>query len=141
LSEHAPETGHAPEEDWVAVVTAVRARMRELKVSTACLARESGLSEGTVRYLGQSLSGHNKSTLVALSAALRWRWDYLTNVLNGEPEKNVHVRRRTEDDIQRLLREEFAPVKEQLAALARTVERVDARLTLEQARARKETGR
>jgi hypothetical protein len=112
--------------------------MRELKVSTAYLARESGLSEGTVRYLGQSLNGHNKSTLVALSAVLRWRWDHLTNVLNGEPEKNVHIKRRTEDDIQRLMREEFAPVKEDLAALARTVEAVSTRLDREYARVRQE---
>jgi hypothetical protein len=127
-------TETAPDEDWAAVVTAIRARMRELKVSTAYLARESGLSETTVRYLGQSLNGHNRSTLVALSAVLRWRWDHLTNVLNGEPEKNVHIKRRTEDDIQRLMREEFAPVKEDLAALARTVEAVSTRLDREYAR-------
>lgn len=73
--------------------------MRELEMSTAHLARESGLSETTVRYIGQSLSGHNKSTLVALSGVLRWRYDYLVNVLHGEPEKNVHIKRRSEDDI------------------------------------------
>ena len=117
-----------PEEDWDAVVVAIRARMRELRFSTAHLARESGLSETTVRYLGKSLSGHNRSTLVAISAVLRWRYDHLVNILHGEPEKNVHIRRRTEDDIQRLLREEFTPVKQQLASLAETVEKVDIRL-------------
>ena len=57
-----------PAEDWAAVVDAIRKRMRELKMSTAHLARESGLSETTVRYIGQSLSGHNRSTLVAMVA-------------------------------------------------------------------------
>jgi hypothetical protein len=85
--------------------------MRELGYSTARLARESGLSETTVRYLGKSLSGHNRSTLVALSAVLLWRYDHLVNILHGEPEKNVHIKRRTEDEIQRLLRDEFTPVK------------------------------
>jgi hypothetical protein len=76
-----------PVEDWVAVVDAVRKRMRELKMSTAHLARESGLSETTVRYIGQSLSGHNRSTLVAMAAVLLWRYDYLVNILHGEPER------------------------------------------------------
>jgi hypothetical protein len=96
-------------EDWAAVTGAIRRRMRELKLSTARLARESGLSETSVRYLGKPLSGHNRSTLVVLSAVLRWRYDHLVNILHGEPEKNVHIKRRTEDDIQRLMRDEFAP--------------------------------
>jgi len=118
-----PET-----QDWAAVTDAIRKRMRELKYSTAHLARESGLSETTVRYLGKSLSGHNRSTLVALSAVLRWRYDHLVNILHGEPEKNVHIKRRTEDDIQRLLREEFTPVKEQLASLAETLNAINRKL-------------
>lgn len=115
-------------EDWAAVTDAIRGRMRELKFSTAHLARESGPSETTVRYLGQSLGRHNRSTLVALSAVLRWRYDHLVNILHGEPEKNVHIKRRTEDDIQRLLRDEFTPVKQQLADLAETVRKVDTTL-------------
>lgn len=119
-----------PVEDWVAVVDAVRKRMRELKMPTAHLARESGLSETTVRYIGQSLSGHDRSTLVAMAAVLLWRYDYLVNILHGEPEKNVHVKRRSEDDIQRLLREEFSPVKEQLAIFEEIVQKVDTRLDI-----------
>lgn len=123
-------SGAAGEEDWVAVVDAIRKRMRELKMSTAHLARETGLSETTVRYIGQSLSGHNKSTLVAIAAVLRWRYDYLVNILQGEPEKNVHIKRRTEDDMQRLLRDEFTPVKEQLASLQEIVQTVDTKLDI-----------
>ena len=40
--------------DWAAVGTVVRERMRELGMSTAELAREAGLSETTIRCLGQS---------------------------------------------------------------------------------------
>jgi hypothetical protein len=123
-------SGAADEEDWVAVVDAIRKRMRELKMSTAHLARETGLSETTVRYIGQSLSGHNKSTLVAIAAVLRWRYDHLVNILHGEPEKNVHIKRRSEDDIQRLLRDEFTPVKEQLASLVEISQKVDTRLDI-----------
>ena len=117
-------------EDWTAVTDAIRKRMRELKMSTAHLARESGLSETTVRYIGQSLSGHNKSTLVALAAVLRWRHDHLVNILHGQPEKNVHVKRRTEDDIQRLFRDELAPVKQQLASFEETARKLDTRLDI-----------
>src|SRR5579871_4097797 len=104
--------------------------MRELRFSTAHLARETGLSETTVRYLGKSLSGHNRSTLVAISAVLRWRYDHLVNILHGEPEKNVHIKRRTEDDIQRLLRDEFTPVKQQLASFEEIVHKLDTRLDI-----------
>jgi hypothetical protein len=79
-------------EDWAAVGEAVSGRMRELKLSTARLARETGLSETTIRYIGQPGTSHNKSTLVAISAALRWRYDYLTNILRREPHKNVRIR-------------------------------------------------
>jgi hypothetical protein len=123
-------SGAAGEEDWGAVVDAIRKRMRELKMSTAHLARETGLSETTVRYIGQSLSGHNKSTLVAIAAVLRWRYDHLVNILHGEPEKNVHIKRRTEDDMQRLLRDEVSPVKEQLASLREIVQRVDTKVDI-----------
>jgi hypothetical protein len=37
--------------------------------------------------------------------------ELLVNILHGEPEKNVHIKRRTEDEIQRLLREEFTPAR------------------------------
>jgi hypothetical protein len=79
-------------EDWAAVGEVVRARQRELKLSTAALARETGLSETTVRYIGQPDARHNRSALAAISAVLRWRYDHLTNVLRGEPHKNVRIK-------------------------------------------------
>ena len=82
-------SGAAGVEDWAAVSVAIRKRMRELSMSMAHLARETGLSETTIRYIGNPASGHNKSTLVAISAVLRWRHDHLINVLRGEPDKNA----------------------------------------------------
>lgn len=78
--------------NWEAVDGAIRRRMRDLGMSTARLARETGLSETTIRYIGQSNTRHNKSSLVAISAVLRRRYDYLTNILRGEPHKNVRIK-------------------------------------------------
>lgn len=60
----------------------VYARRKALKWSIARLAREAGVSETTVRYLHRP-EKRNKSTLVAISAALGYRHDYLVHVLNG----------------------------------------------------------
>ena len=78
--------------DWGAVGAAIRDRMRELNMSTAHLARETGLSETTIRYLKDPNSRHNRSALVAISAVLRWRHDHLLNILHGEPHKNVVIK-------------------------------------------------
>jgi hypothetical protein len=84
-------------EDWPAVVEAIRERMAKLKISTARLARETGLSETTVRYIGRTGRTHYKSNLVAISAVLGWRYDHLTNILRGEMRKNTPVTRRAEE--------------------------------------------
>jgi DNA-binding Xre family transcriptional regulator len=84
-------------EDWPAVVEAIRERMAKLKISTARLARETGLSETTVRYIGRTGRTHYKSNLVAISAVLGWRYDHLTNILRGETHKNTPVTRRAEE--------------------------------------------
>lgn len=70
-----PESG-----DWESVEAAVRQRMQTLDMSTARLSRESGVSESTIRYIGQPAK-RQRSTLVALSAALGWRHDYLADLL------------------------------------------------------------
>jgi len=61
---------------------------------------------------------------------LRWRYDHLTNIAHGEPEKNVHIKRRTEDDMQRLFRDEFIPVIELLANFEEIIQKVDTRLEI-----------
>jgi hypothetical protein len=114
--------GAADAEDWTAVDDAIRKRMRELKMSTAHLARETGLSETTIRYIGKPTGGHNKAPLVAIAAVLRWRYDHLINILRGEPEKNVIIRRPAEANMQRLLREEVTPLKEELSRLREVIQ-------------------
>ena len=115
-------------EDWAAVSVAIRKRMRELSMSMAHLARETGLSETTIRYIGNPASGHNKSTLVAISAVLRWRYDHLLNVLRGEPDKNVPGARPGEANLLRLLRDEVDPVREELGSLRDLVQSMDTKM-------------
>lgn len=113
-------SGAAGVEDWAAVSVAIRKRMRELRISTAHLARETGLSETTIRYIGNPGSGH-KASLVAIAAVLRWRYDHLINVLHGEPGKNDPA----DQNLQRLLRDEVDPVREELASLRDILAGVD----------------
>lgn len=69
--------------NWEAVHAAVRRLMRGLDMSTARLSRESGVSETTIRYLRRP-EKRQRSTLVALAAALGCQHDYLVDVLVGE---------------------------------------------------------
>lgn len=73
-----PETG-----DWESVAAAIHRQMKRLDMSLARLSRQSGVSETTIRYIGRS-EKRQRSTLVALSAALGCRHDYLVDVLHGE---------------------------------------------------------
>ena len=107
-----PET-----ENWAAVGEAVNSRKREFKMSTAELARLTGLSETTIRYL--STTTRSKASLVAISAVLRWRFDHLTNILHGQPEKNVHVRPPPLASLERLLRDEITQLRQQISGLQR----------------------
>jgi hypothetical protein len=122
--------GAADAEDWTAVSDAIRKRMRELRMSIAHLGRETGLSETTIRYIGNPASGHNKSTLVAISAVLRWRYDYLINILRGEPDKNALMKRPAEANLQRLVHDEVDPMKEELASLRDIVRGIDTKMDM-----------
>jgi hypothetical protein len=108
-------------EDWAAVAVIIRERMRELSVSTAQLARDTGLSETTIRYIGRPDRGHRRNALVAISAALRWRYDHLTNILHGHPEKNITVRTGGWAGLERLLHAEMGLVKDDLSYLTETL--------------------
>jgi hypothetical protein len=115
--------GDAPDgEDWPAVGDAIRARMRELRMTTAGLARETGLSETTIRYLGQPGTCRNRSALVAISAVLRWRYDHLTNILNGEPHKNVRIRPPVEIQVERALAAALGPLTDEMGELSRKID-------------------
>jgi len=99
----------------------MRERMSELKMSTAELARQTGLSQTTIRYIGEPAGRHNKVALVAISAVLRWRYDHLTNILRGEPEKNVRIAPPVRVVVERVVRDEIGPLKEQVSDLAETL--------------------
>lgn len=105
--------------DWAAVGDAIRERRAELKMSTASLARETGLSETTIRYISQPGPGHNRSTLVAISAVLRWRYDHLINILHGESHKNIPVKR--------TIGEHLAIIEAKLDAIAEQIDRIHAK--------------
>lgn len=68
--------------DWEAVHTAIYRLMKRLDMSVARLSRESGVSETTIRYISYP-GKRQRSTLVALSAALGCPHRYLTDVLSG----------------------------------------------------------
>lgn len=68
--------------DWTTVRAAVQ-RLRGSGMAIARLSRESGVSETTIRYLGQPVK-RQRSTLVALSATLGCRPGYLVDVLYGK---------------------------------------------------------
>jgi lambda repressor-like predicted transcriptional regulator len=120
-------TGH---EDWSAVDRAIKDELRERDMPLAELARKTGLSENTIRYMGES-SGGTESPLVAIAAVLDWPLDYLRNILHGEPEKNVQDPAETPDSsesvtdspLEKILRTELGPVKRDIAALRGIVHR------------------
>lgn len=112
--------------DWQAVREAVQARMRELNMSTAELARQSGLSATTLRYLGTK-GRTNRVALIAISTVLRWRHDHLTNILHGEPEKNVRLNSPAANT-RRAVYAEISPLREQFRRLEETVQAIDQKL-------------
>lgn len=110
--------------NWAAVDSAIRERTRKLRMPTAILARETGLSETTIRYIGQPDGGHRVHALVAISAVLRWRYDHLTNILHGHPERNTRARPSTDASLERLLKAEVVLLKDDLSLLKETIHAV-----------------
>lgn len=115
-------------ENWAAVGDALRERLHELNMSKARLARETGLSETTIRYLGRTPNAHNKSALIAISVVLRWRPDHQLNILRGQPEKNVHVRPPGTANLERLLHAEVTPLRDDLSRLKETARAIDEKI-------------
>jgi hypothetical protein len=116
-------------EDWAAVGRAIRERMRELGVSSTHLARETGLSPTTIRHIGEPTTNRRtKSTLVAISAVLDWRYDHLTNILHGEPQKNLPATSPLEPHFENLLRSEVGPVKEEVAGIRDIIHVIDKKI-------------
>jgi len=97
--------------NWMAVHAAVHGQMKRLDMSLARLSRESGISETTIRRIGQS-EKRQRSTLVAISAALGYPYDYLVDILRGEADPEAPPRSPAETAfIKRLLRAEVDPLK------------------------------
>ena len=115
-------------EDWVAVGRAIRDRMLERGMSASQLAQETGLSPMTIRHIGESDNRRTKSTLVALSAVLDWRHDHLTNILHGEPQKNLPAASPLEPYLENLLRAEVGPVKEEVAGIRDIIHVIDKKI-------------
>jgi transcriptional regulator with XRE-family HTH domain len=116
-------------EDWAAVGQAIRERMRERGMSATQLAQETGLSPMTIRHIGEPMTNRRtKSTLVAISAVLEWRYDHLTNILRGEPEKNLPVTSPLEPHFESLLRAEVGPVKEGVAGIRDIIHVIDKKI-------------
>jgi transcriptional regulator with XRE-family HTH domain len=106
--------------DKEAVGRAVKERMAQLGLTTAELARRSGLSETTIRGITQATARHNRSTLVAISAVLDWPPDYLVNVLHGEADKNVKA--------ESPLEIQLAKLANGLAGLTEIVHQIDGKI-------------
>jgi hypothetical protein len=142
LAEDALEDG-----DWLAVGQAVTERLSEKHMSISYLARETGCSQTTIRYLGKPPRKHNKSTLVALSVVLGWRHDHLFNILRGEPEKNIRQPGDSPVEVyfQELLSVEIGPMREEMAELVKAVngmgKKIDALYQERQSRAANEAAK
>jgi plasmid maintenance system antidote protein VapI len=115
-------------EDWAAVGQAIRERMRERGISATHLAQETGLSPTTIRHIGEPSKRRTKSTLVAISAVLDWRYDHLTNILHGEPQKNSPAASPLEPHFENLLRAEVGPVKEEMAGIRDVIHVIDKKI-------------
>lgn len=87
MSEETPAAGGGETpttEGWTKAADLVKARMAELGVSVTEIVRRSGLRPNTINGVRKGTGEANQSTLVALSAALEWHYEYLYKVVCGE---------------------------------------------------------
>jgi hypothetical protein len=76
-------------EDWDAVASAISGRLAELRATQMDVAARARISLTTLRELQHNTSPRQRrpQTLAAVSEALDWPADYLTNVLHGQDAK------------------------------------------------------
>lgn len=79
-----------PGSDWTAVAAAVRQRMTALRITTVELARNTGVSEATIRSIRAETASPRAGTLVRLSKGLGWPGDYLEDVAAGKAYLSPH---------------------------------------------------
>jgi transcriptional regulator with XRE-family HTH domain len=72
------------ERDWPAVRAAADARMKELGLSTAELARRSKMSQSTIRALLAGRTRPHGITVHGLAEGLGWPWGYLWAIAEGQ---------------------------------------------------------
>ena len=133
----APVATPAPE-NWAAVDDAIRERMRELKMPAANSRARPGYRRRPSATSGGPDRGHHEHALVAISAVLRWRYDHLTNILHGQPEKNTAVRPASVASLKRALHSEVGLLKDDLSRLKEAIHAVDDKISVRQAVARQE---
>jgi transcriptional regulator with XRE-family HTH domain len=73
-----------PGSGWPAVAAAVRQRMAALRITTAGLSRNTGLSEATLRNIRAGTASPRPGTLIRLSKGLGWPGGYLEDVAGGK---------------------------------------------------------
>src|SRR3954452_17885637 len=113
--------GQVDGEDWAAVAVALNERMATRRVGQQDLATLSGVSVSTLRQVqhGAGRRVQNK-TLAAISRALDWPEDYLTDVLlsgrHQEPLEGLTTEDTVLDALHRV-EERLREMSQQLAAL------------------------
>jgi transcriptional regulator with XRE-family HTH domain len=92
--------------DWAAVAAAIQARLAELDMSQADLASRAGVAPETVRELRTNLKPRRRSprTLTAISEALGWPGDHLSNVLRGG-QRAAQSSENADNEVQAITRE------------------------------------
>jgi len=124
--------------DWLAVLDAIKVRREELDgMSLAELSRLSGVAENTFRTMVDRERGA-ESTLVAAAAILKWPYpfDYLRNILHGEPQKNERPPEENlepdesfqEERLQELLQTHLHQVKEDIVELRGVVDSMHSKI-------------
>lgn len=106
--------------DWCAVHAAIRRLMERLDMSVARLSRESGVSETTIRYIRKP-EKRQRSTLVALAAALGCPYDYLVEVLKGEADPSAEPRPPADLSV-------LSSMRRQLDVMTRSLRSIDSKV-------------
>lgn len=100
--------------DWQAVAAAINARMEQLEMTQAELAKRSGVSVATLRQIQQAVPKRRGArTLADVSEALRWSRSYLEQVAEGEETTPENV-----DRVDRL-EAELSALRDRVAAIER----------------------
>jgi transcriptional regulator with XRE-family HTH domain len=111
--------------DWDAVARAINERMSRVDVSPTELASRSGVSAETIRELRYNLRPRRRSprTLAAISEALGWKADQLSEILVGDGSGEARE--------QSVSAAEFAELRDAVAELTDRVGSIERRLGAE----------